>query len=150
MPIDDRQPPEDLTPVVGAATDIAPLGGGPKPPHERTADEERDLADWPRLAASVEFKQLLRAKRRFIVPATIFFIVYYFALPVLVGYARPLMETRVFGAVNVAYLFALSQFFVAWIIAVLYVRAAGKFDRMAAEVIKHQPSPGDGPAGERP
>ena len=58
--------------------------------------------------------------------------------PVLVGYARPFMETRVFGAVNVAYLFALSQFFVAWIIALLYVRAAGKFDRMAAEVIKDE------------
>ena len=100
MPTDDRQPPGDLTPVVGAATDIAPLGGGPKPPHERTADEERDAADWHRMAASDGFKQLLRAKRRFIVPATIFFIVYYFALPVLVGYARPLMETRVFGAVN--------------------------------------------------
>jgi uncharacterized membrane protein (DUF485 family) len=138
MPSDDFKAPEDLTPVVGAATDIAPLGGGPKPPHERTADEDRDVADWHRMAASGEFKQLLRAKRRFIVPATIFFIVYYFALPVLVGYARPFMETRVFGAVNVAYLFALSQFFVAWIIAVLYVRAAGKFDRMAADVIKHE------------
>ena len=91
-----------------------------------------------RLAASAGFKELLRAKRRFIVPATIFFIVYYFALPVLVGYARPFMETRVFGAVNIAYLLALSQFFVAWIIAALYVRAAGKFDRMAADVIKHE------------
>ena len=62
----------------------------------------------------------------------------WFALPVLVGYARPFMETRVFGAVNIAYLFALSQFFVAWIIAALYVRAAGRFDRMAANVIKRE------------
>lgn len=96
------------------------------------------MADWKRLAASSGFKELLKAKRRFIIPATVFFVAYYFALPVLVGYARPLMETRVFGAVNVAYLFALSQFFVAWIIAALYVRAAGRFDRMAADVIKHE------------
>jgi len=139
MASDDRKLPQDPTPIVGAATDIAPLSrGGPKPSHERTADEEADVVDWKSLADSSGFKELIRAKRRFILPATIFFIVYYFALPVLVGYARPFMETRVFGAVNIAYLFALSQFFVAWIIAALYVRAAGKFDRMAADVIKHE------------
>jgi len=134
MPPDERNLPNDPTPLVGAETDIAPFGG-PKPPHERTADEEPNVVDWQRLAASERFKSLLKAKRRFIVPATIFFIVYYFALPVLIGYARPLMETRVFGPVNLAYLFALSQFFVAWIIAALYVRAAARFDKMAADVI---------------
>ena len=138
MADDERNLPRDHTPEVGAPTDIAPLSRGAKPAHERTADEERDVLDWKRLAASSGFKELIKAKRRFIIPATIFFIVYYFALPVLVGYARPFMETRVFGAVNIAYLFALSQFFVAWIIAALYVRAAGRFDRMAADVIKHE------------
>ena len=54
----------------------------------------------------------------------IFFVVYYFALPVLIGYARPFMEKRVLGPVNLAYLFALSQFFMAWIIAAL-ARALG-------------------------
>ena len=65
----------------------------------------------------------------------IFFIVYYFALPVLIGYAKPFMEKRVLGPVNLAYLFALSQFFMAWIIAWLYVRAAARFDRMSGEVL---------------
>lgn len=139
MASDDRKLPRDPTPMVGEPTDIAPLSrSDPKPPHERTADEEADVVDWKTLAASAGFKELIRAKRSFILPATIFFIVYYFALPVLVGYARNFMETRVFGAVNIAYLFALSQFFVAWIIAALYVRAAGKFDRMAADVIKRE------------
>lgn len=138
MADDQRDAPRDLTPEVGAPTDIAPLSRGAKPLHERTADEERNVLDWQRLAASNGFKELLKAKRRFIIPATIFFVVYYFALPILVGYARPVMETRVFGEVNIAYLFALSQFFMAWIIAALYVRAAGRFDRMAADVIKHE------------
>jgi len=134
MATDERDSSIDPTPSVGAPTDIAPLGG-PKPPHERTADEEAGVIDWEGLAASERFRNLLKAKRRFIVPATIFFIAYYFALPVLIGYARPLMEKQVFGPVNLAYLFALSQFFVAWIIAALYVRAAARFDRMAKEVI---------------
>ena len=136
MAFDQGNLPEDPTPVTGAPTDIAPFSHGqPKPPHERTADEEAGAINWQALAASEKFRKLVRAKRCFIVPAMIFFIIYYFALPVLVGYARPLMETRVFGAVNVAYLFALSQFFMAWIIAALYVRAAARFDKMAAGVI---------------
>jgi uncharacterized membrane protein (DUF485 family) len=133
----ERKPPYvDLTPDAGSATDVAPLGRSKgKPPHEQTADEDRDLADWSRLAASAEFKALLRAKAKFVVPATAFFIAYYFALPLLVGYAPTLMARKVFGVVNVAYLFALSQFFIAWILAWAYVRAAGRFDRMARDVI---------------
>ncbi|HZR47645.1 MAG TPA: DUF485 domain-containing protein [Candidatus Manganitrophaceae bacterium] len=132
MPEEDEKPPIiDLTPVIGARTDIAPLGrAGVKPPHERTADEEPDIVDWKKVAAMAEFKALLAAKVRFILPATLFFIVYYFALPVLVGYAPELMRTKV-AWVNLAYLFALSQFFMAWILAYLYVRAAGRFDAMA-------------------
>ena len=137
MAADDRKIPEDPTPIVASPTDVAPLThASPKPAHERTADEEADVIDWEKLAGSERFRNLLKAKRRFIVPAMIFFVVYYFALPVLIGYARPFMERRVIGPVNLAYLFALSQFFMAWIIAALYVKAAARFDRMAAGVIK--------------
>ena len=137
MDSDKRDRPTDPTPIVAAPTDVAPLTHqAPKPAHERTADEEADMIDWERLAASERFRALLKAKRRFIVPAMIFFVVYYFALPVLIGYAKPFMERRVMGPVNLAYLFALSQFFMAWIIAALYVRAAARFDKMAAGVIK--------------
>lgn len=141
MPPEDQKRPPDPTPVVGAATDISSLTHtGPKPPHERTAAEEAGAIEWEAIAASSRFKELLSAKRRFIIPAMLVFIVYYFALPVLVGYARPLMEKRVLGPVNVAYLFALSQFFMAWIIAALYIRAANRFDRQAREIISEDSS----------
>src|SRR5256714_10891094 len=136
MANDERDLPADPTPIVAAPTDVAPLTHGTaKPPHERTADEEAGVIDWEKLAASERFRDLLKAKRRFIIPAMIFFVVYYFALPILIGYARPFMEKRVLGPVNLAYLFALSQFFMAWIIAALYVPATARFDRMAKEVI---------------
>jgi len=131
--------PTDPTPIVGAATDISPLGhGGPKPAHERTAAEEAGRIDWEGIAASERFRRLLKAKARFVIPAMIIFIAYYFALPVLVGYARPLMEKEVIGPINLAYLFALSQFLMAWLIAALYVRAANRFDREAREIIKKE------------
>ena len=105
----------------------------------RAPGSDANTTDWERLAATAEFKSLLAAKARFIVPATAFFIVYYFALPLLVGYAPALMAKKVFGVVNVAYLFALSQFFMAWILAWAYVRAAARFDKLASSVIAKEP-----------
>lgn len=90
---------------------------------------------WDEIAESKAFQALMATKKKFIVPAFIFFVVYYFALPVLVGYAPQFMSTKVIGEVNLAYLFALSQFFVAWIIAGLYVRAANNFDRLAKDIL---------------
>jgi uncharacterized membrane protein (DUF485 family) len=90
---------------------------------------------WDRVAESPEFKHLMATKKMFIVPAFVFFVVYYFALPVLVGYAPNFMATKVIGNVNLAYLFALSQFFMAWTIAYLYVKAAGGFDKLAKDII---------------
>jgi len=91
---------------------------------------------WDRIAESKEFIDLMATKKLFIVPAFIFFVVYYFALPVLVGYAPQFMATKVIGQVNLAYLFALSQFFVAWLIAGLYVKAANNFDRLAKDILE--------------
>ena len=91
---------------------------------------------WEEIAASPDFKKLIRAKLGIIVPATLFFIIYYFALPILVGYAPELMQRKVIGNVNLAYLFALSQFFMAWGIAALYLRAAARFDLMAKKIVE--------------
>jgi len=90
---------------------------------------------WDEIAGSQPFQDLMATKKIFIVPAFIFFVAYYFALPVLVGYAPAFMSIKV-GSVNLAYLFALSQFFVAWIIAGLYVRAANDFDRLAKDILE--------------
>ena len=133
MPAPDSS---DLTPESAAPTDISPLGrSGAKPPHESTAAEEKNAADWDGIAADPDFKSLIVSKARFIIPATVFFIVYYFSLPVLVGWFPKFMEQKVVGEVNLAYLFALSQFFMAWIVAFFYVSAAAGWDRQAAAVL---------------
>ncbi|MGB7846287.1 MAG: DUF485 domain-containing protein [Candidatus Acidiferrum sp.] len=96
---------------------------------------------WDRVAASEQFRHLMDTKKIFIVPAFIFFIIYYFLLPILVGYAPQFMSTKVCGNVNLAYLFALSQFFMAWIIAGLYVRAGDEFDKISKDIIEKELSP---------
>lgn len=97
---------------------------------------EADQTEWDRIANAREFKDLMATKKLFIIPAFIFFVVYYFLLPILVGYAPSFMAIKVFGEVNVAYLFALSQFVMAWTIAALYVKAAGSFDRLAKDILE--------------
>jgi uncharacterized membrane protein (DUF485 family) len=126
----------DFTPESEAPTDIAPSGRtGRKPSHELSAQDDDDVVNWNAIAAEPEFKDLLSAKARFIIFATIFFIIYYFTLPVLVGWFPQVMDRKVIGKVNWAYLFALSQFFMAWILAFLYVGAAAGWDRQAAALI---------------
>jgi len=97
---------------------------------------QADQTEWDRVAASKQFQDLMATKKVFIIPAFVFFLVYYFALPVLVGYAPQFMATKVIGNVNLAYLFALSQFFMAWTVAALYVKAASDFDKLAKDIIE--------------
>lgn len=97
---------------------------------------QAEKTEWDRIAETREFKDLMATKRSFIIPAFVFFLVYYFLLPILVGYAPQFMSTKVMGVVNLAYLFALSQFFMAWIVAFLYVKAANNFDNLAQDIIK--------------
>ena len=95
-----------------------------------------DTPDWAAIERTPEFRALVRAKRAFIVPATLFFVVYYFALPALVGYWPDFMSTRVAGHINLAYLFALSQFGMAWAIMAVYVRRAKRYDQMVERLLQ--------------
>ena len=103
--------------------------GRPLQPHPQEAD-------WNRIAKSARFRHLLAVKKVFIVPAFIFFLAYYLSLPTLLGYAPRLMSTRVIGSVTLAYLFALSQFVVGWLIAWLYLKASSRFDKLVDDVLR--------------
>jgi len=94
-----------------------------------------ELNQWDRIAGSTQFKNLLRIKRLFIIPAFIFFSLYFFALAFLIGYAPGLAATRVVGTVTLGYLFGLSQFAVGWLIAGLYLLASNRFDALTRDIL---------------
>jgi uncharacterized membrane protein (DUF485 family) len=94
-----------------------------------------DNTPWAALEAKPEFQQLLARKKKFIIVSTVFFVIYYFALLILVGWMPELMKKPVIGKVNLAYLFALSQFFMAWALAFIYTRQAAAWDKAAADII---------------
>jgi uncharacterized membrane protein (DUF485 family) len=105
-------------------------GDSPKPPGQ---------PEWDRIANGKKFAALLAAKKMFILPAFIFFLLYFVLLYVLAGYAPNLMSMRVLGTINLGYLFALSQFVVGWIIAWLYLRASAKFDSLIKDILEDSP-----------
>jgi len=111
---------------------------------DKGVERKRDQGEWDRIAESREFKDLIAMKKTFIVPAFIVFLVHFFALAVLVGYAPRLASTRVIGTVTVAYLFALSQFVAGWVIAGLYLQAATRFDALTKDLLAQiHDRPGD-------
>jgi uncharacterized membrane protein (DUF485 family) len=113
-----------------------PAQPGPQPRQAGPPEPvDGEAVHWEGLEETEEFQQLVRARWRFVAPATAFFLVYYFLLPLGNGLAPDLMKTKVFGQVNIAYLFALSEFVMAWVLAYLYIRKANTvFDTLAAKV----------------
>lgn len=95
---------------------------------------QRPQNEWDKIAESSQFKQMIAKKKAFLVPATIFYLVYYFTLPILAGYYKPLMAAKVTQSINFGYVFAVSQFLMAWGLAYLYMKKANQFDETAAEM----------------
>ncbi|OYD59792.1 hypothetical protein CGZ90_01965 [Fictibacillus aquaticus] len=75
----------------------------------------------------------MRKKKNFILPMTIFFFVFYFALPVMTAYSTVLNE-KAAGDITWAWVFAFAQFVMTWSLCVLYSRKAAKFDEMTAKI----------------
>ena len=89
--------------------------------------------DWNTVTADPRFQLLHRKKQAFLWGLMIFSVIYYFLLPVGAAYYQELFRVKVWGVINVGLLFALSEFVVAWLIAIVYsYRANHEFDKLAA------------------
>ncbi|HMN01965.1 MAG TPA: DUF485 domain-containing protein, partial [Geobacter anodireducens] len=73
--------------------------------------------DWASIAKNPKFVELHRKKTTFLVGWWVFSTVYYFLLPIGAAYAPGLFKIKILSNINFGYLFALSQFFVSWGIA---------------------------------
>lgn len=90
--------------------------------------------EWSRIEADPRFQELHRRKSAFLWSLMAFSVIYYFALPIGAAYLTDLFKVKVWGVINFGYLFALSEFVVAWLIAYVYARKARDYDAMAEEL----------------
>lgn len=92
--------------------------------------------NWAAIEADPRFQNLHRRKSRFLWSLMAFSLFYYFLLPLGAAYTPNLFKQTVWGPLNVGLLFALSEFIVAWGVAVIYSRRANReFDALAAEIV---------------
>jgi uncharacterized membrane protein (DUF485 family) len=107
--------------------------------------------DWIAAERSPEFRELITKRRRFVVPATIFFLVWYFGFIVLAGYAEDFMGESIYEGFTVGYLLALTQFVMVWGLGWLYLRKSDReFDPLAHRAAERAIEAGHGPARDAP
>jgi len=83
--------------------------------------------DWLAAENSPEFQELVKKRRSWVLPATIFFLVWYFGFIILAGYAPDFMGKEfITDGFTVGYALAFTQFIMVWVLAVAYVRRADK------------------------
>lgn len=115
------------------------MANDPREPSRSTAtgrlSREEAVTATEAVGKDPEMVELERRHRRFVWPATAFFLVYYMVLNVLAGTSPDLMGTKLFGEFTFGYLFALSQFVMAFVVAWVYSRwAARRIDPLATDL----------------
>jgi uncharacterized membrane protein (DUF485 family) len=110
--------------------------------------------DWEAIERSPEFQELISRRRKFVLPATIFFLAWYMGFILLAAYAPDFMGERVYQGLTVGYVLALTQFVMVVVLGLAYLSRSSKvYDPLAERAIEGYvaPDPEDrrGAAGAR-
>ena len=93
--------------------------------------------DWHAVSQSPEFRELIAARRRFVLPATIFFLAWYIGFILLAGYAPDFMARSVYEGLTVGYCLALTQFVMVFALGIMYLRRSERvYDPLADKVVQ--------------
>ena len=116
------------------AEPLAPKGGAPA---ARAGEADGTNIDWQAIEASPDFQALVRTRRSFVLPATIFFLSWYMGFILLTAYAEGFMSERVYQGLTVGYCLALTQFVMVLVLGLMYLsRSAKVYDPLAEKAIE--------------
>ena len=102
-----------------------------------TQREDGGEIDWEAIERSPEFQELVRRRKVFVLPGTIFFLAWYTAFILLCAYAEGFMSDRVYEGLTVGYCLALTQFVMVLVLGLIYLnRSAKVYDPLAAKAIE--------------
>jgi uncharacterized membrane protein (DUF485 family) len=100
-------------------------------------DVSRQNIDWEAIEHTPEFQELIRKRRSFVLPGTIFFLSYYMAFILLAGYAPDFMGSSVYEGLTVGYVLALTQFVMVFTLGILYLKRSERvFDPLSDAAIE--------------
>src|SRR5699024_9238350 len=106
--------------------------------------EDKSPIDFVKVEESDQFKKFMNEKKKFILPMTILFLIFYFLLAVFSSYTT-FLHTSFFGDISWVWVFAFAQFVMTWVLCTIYVKKAAKFDEKANEIINDQLDKGGNP-----
>jgi len=92
---------------------------------------------------SPEFRALRSSFRRFVVPATGFFLAWYVLYVLSAAFAPGFMSRKLWGTINVALIFGLLQFVSTFTVTVVYARWARRTLDPAAVALRERIESGD-------
>ena len=93
-----------------------------------------DTTPYSEIARSPSFRALLEGKKRFLLPITLFFLVFYFLLPVLTSYTT-ILNHPALGAITWAWVYGFAQFLMTWTLCAVYTKQAARFDTEVRAII---------------
>jgi|SRR5215213_3934154 len=98
---------------------------------------ETTAHQWQDVERSPELRELVRRRRAFLVPITVFWAGCFITYLLLAAFAPELMGERVLG-VTLGFVLSLAQILMTWLVTFLYVRRADRvfepLERRAASV----------------
>lgn len=98
---------------------------------------QNQKVDYVQVEQSEQFQQFMTKRKKFILPYTIFFLVFYFLLPICTSYTS-FLNTPAIGDISWVWIFAFAQFVMTFVLSIVYVKKAGALDQEAELIIKNQ------------
>lgn len=100
--------------------------------HDKLPD---GMPDFEKIENSSSFRELMRRKKRFLIPTTILFLGLYLLFNIVISYTDWLNATFI-GDITWVWVFAFGLFAMTWILVTIYMKRAAKFDEMAKNTLK--------------
>ena len=109
---------------------------------------ERGLMDshrndeWVAVERTSAFQEYSRKRKAFLIPATIFFLLFFMGLPLLAAFTT-VLNGKAVGPLTWAYIYGIAQFAMTWILMHVYVSQANKWDDLV-EQARQEVAEGEG------
>ncbi|MER5968781.1 DUF485 domain-containing protein [Streptomyces sp. NPDC002055] len=121
---DESAPPEAPVPAPAPPPESPPAASGEAAPQQAAAGPESTADIYLEVQRSAAFQEVRSRYRRFVLPACVAFLAWYFAYVIAATTAPGLMARPVVGALNVAMVAGLAQFATTFLLTFAYARHA--------------------------
>ncbi len=104
--------------------------------------DNRKHGEWVAVERAPSFQEYSRKRKAFLIPATIFFLLFFFVFVFLAAFTT-VLNGKAIGPLTWAYIYGIAQFVMTWILMHIYVSQANKWDDLV-ERARHEAEEGKG------